>query len=85
MISKKGVGDENCSEFDSCDSRDKFYKVYSGDTRCGYQVSEHLQEQESIKLTQSTQVSAEQKSKIADVKIPRMNYPLTKAELDKKL
>jgi len=82
---KNRVEAENSSDVDSCDSKDKYFKVFSGDTRCGYQVSEQMQEQESIKLTQSIQGNAEGKSKMPDVKIPRMNYPLTKVELDNKL
>lgn len=82
---KKGVKAKNSSDFDSCDSKDKYFKVYSGDTRCGYQVSEQMQEQESIKLTRSIHGDVQGKSKMPDVNILGMNYPLTKVELDNKL
>ena len=47
---EKGNQAEYTSDVDSCDSSDKFFKVYSANTRCGYQVKDKIQKRESDKL-----------------------------------
>jgi hypothetical protein len=41
---------EYTSDVDSCDSSDKYFKVYSANTRCGYLVKDQIKKQESKKL-----------------------------------